>query len=59
VTGPVKTGHVSINYVPSHNKSFLRTEKEYLYSVTYRIKPIKYVIKVPNFMAISDQKEKL
>jgi len=40
VTGPVKTGYVGTNFTPSHNKSFLSTVTEYLWSVTCTIKPM-------------------
>jgi len=57
VTGPAKTGDVGTNYILSHNRSSLRTAKEYLCSVTCTIKPIKYLIRMQIFMAMNDQKK--
>jgi len=42
---------------PSHNRSFLSIAKEYLWSVTCTIKPIKCLIRIENFMAISYQQK--
>jgi len=38
---PVKTGHVDSKYSLLHNKSFLSTATEYLWSVTCTIKATK------------------
>jgi len=43
VTGPAKKVFVGKNYTLSHNKSFLSTGTEYLYSVPCMIKPIKHI----------------
>jgi len=59
VTGPAKTGHVSTNYTPSFNRSFLSNATEYLCSVTCTIQFIKCGIRVANFMAIGYQHKKL
>ena len=48
VTRPVKTGHVGTNYIPSYNRPYFRARIEYLYSVTFIIKSIIYLIKDKN-----------
>jgi len=59
VTGPTKTGYVGINYTPSHNWPFPSAVTEYLWCVTYTIKPIKCLIRVANLMAIGAAKKRL
>jgi len=48
VNGP---GHVSTNYTLSYNKSYLNFKTEYLHSVSFKIKPIKYLMRVKNYIA--------
>jgi len=54
-----KTGLVGTNYTTSHNRPFLSTATEYLWSVTCSIKSIKCLIRVAKFMAIGDQQKKI
>ena len=48
VTGPTKIGHVGTNYTPSHNRTYLSVEIEYLHSVTVVIKSMNCLISVKN-----------